>query len=200
MISGDTFVSALANSIIALRRHHQRAHNMATDRENFQSWFVDVLEGLHKERSAGIAALMITLPLLERYLRVKNGLGPADNIKRGMGSLRVLFPVFSDDGQAYEFWTVYRHGFLHQATLNEMTFGGSGLPKAWLSQDFSEPVEVAVDGSFRVDPVSFSRRVVKTIEADFAIFVGAGTAAPALADTATLTHPLGHTILGTGSR
>ena len=133
-------------------------------------------------------------------MRVKSDLGPTDNIKRGMGTLRVIFPVFRDDGQAYEFWTVYRHSFLHQATLNEMTSGGLGLPKGWLSRDFTMPLEEGIDGSSRVDPVSFSRKVIKTIEADFAIFVGAGTAVPALADISTLSHSLRHTILGTRSR
>jgi hypothetical protein len=185
---------------ILARTAVEKEQHMPTDKENFQFWFVDVLERLHNERSAGIASLMVTLPLLERYMRLKNGLGPNDPIKNGMGTLRTLFPVFTTDAHAYEFWTVYRHGFLHQATLSDVARNGSGLPKGWLSQDLGTPVEVATDGSFRLDPVSFSRRVIKTIEADFAIFVGAGTAAPALADAGPLVHSLGHTILGTGSR
>jgi hypothetical protein len=38
---------------------------------NVRAWYAEVLEDLYPKRSAGIAALMISLPLLERYIRQK---------------------------------------------------------------------------------------------------------------------------------
>ncbi len=42
---------------------------MVDDYENFKSWFGDVLAMLFPHRHAGLAILLITFPLLERYLR-----------------------------------------------------------------------------------------------------------------------------------
>ena len=42
---------------------------MATDRENFQAWFVKPLKKLYKNPDAGFPIMMIAFPLLERYLR-----------------------------------------------------------------------------------------------------------------------------------
>jgi hypothetical protein len=46
------------------------------DQQNFQAWYVNILESLYDNRAAGIAVLMISTPLLERYLRQKNGRSP----------------------------------------------------------------------------------------------------------------------------
>jgi hypothetical protein len=148
---------------------------------NFKAWYADVLEGLHANRNAGIPAFMITLPLLERYLRLKSGLTAKDDVN---GTFRAnligMFPALRDDRVAKDFWTVFRHGFLHQATLSGQTRAGDQLPAASLTHDIPDPVWIESDGSFIVNPVSFSRAVVSSIEQDFPTFVGETSAAPPL--------------------
>jgi hypothetical protein len=60
--------------------------------ENFKAWYVDVLVILYPRRDAGVAVLMISLPLPERYLRRKRGLRPHDNMTdAAMDGLRGMF-------------------------------------------------------------------------------------------------------------
>jgi hypothetical protein len=148
---------------------------------NFKAWYADVLEGLHANRNAGIPAFMITLPLLERYLRLKSGLTPKEDIDSTFrANLIDLFPALRDDQVAKNFWTVFRHGFLHQATLSGKTKAGDQLPAASLTHDIPDPVWIEPDGSFIVNPVSFSRAVVSAIEQYFPTFVGETSEAPPL--------------------
>ena len=56
---------------------------MSGNFDNFKAWYVQVLEGLYDKRDAGIAVLMISLPLLERYLRRQQKLVPADAMSDG---------------------------------------------------------------------------------------------------------------------
>jgi hypothetical protein len=154
---------------------------MDKDLENFRAWYVKILESLYPTRDAGIAALMITMPLLERYLRQKNGRTPEQELDGAcMETLRAIFPALPDVATARSFWAVYRHGFLHQATLSLRTRRGAALPPGSLTHDTSVPIAIAADGSFELHPVFFSREVVAAIERDFAVFVGVGTPAPKL--------------------
>ena len=41
--------------------------------DNFRAWFSKILEGLYSVQDAGFPILMISFPLLERYLREKSG-------------------------------------------------------------------------------------------------------------------------------
>jgi hypothetical protein len=52
---------------------------MSDSRENFDAWFVNVLESLYPRREAGFVILMIAFPLLERYLRQRVGLPAEDD-------------------------------------------------------------------------------------------------------------------------
>lgn len=159
---------------------------MSTDLANFKSWYAEVLAGLYGNRNAGLAIFMLSLPLAERYLRQKCGLGPeTDFDDRCIQELRVMFPVLPDAQTARQFWTVYRNGFLHQATLSRHTRKGTALPVGWLTHDIALPVKVEADGSFWVNPVLFSQQIVREIESNFAIFAGAGTTAPPLPTTVT---------------
>jgi hypothetical protein len=65
---------------------------MDSDRKNFHAWYVKTLESLYPERNAGIAILMISTPLLERYLRQKNGRTPDDQFGGGVIHQPVLNP------------------------------------------------------------------------------------------------------------
>jgi hypothetical protein len=148
---------------------------------HFRAWYVKTLESLYPVRDAGIAILMISTPLLERYLRQKNKRTPDDQLNDAcMDTLRSIFSVLPDRAAAWRFWQIYRNGFLHQATLSLRTRAGTALPSSELTHDIAQPLAVRADGSFVLQPVLFSRRVVETIEGDFATFVGAGTPAPRL--------------------
>jgi hypothetical protein len=95
-----------------------------------------------------------------------------------MTTFRGVFLALPDDATARHFWNVYRNGFLHQATLSLKTSKGNALPVASLTHDVPVPVTIEADGSFVIQPVLFSRRVVQTIEANFNTFAGVGTPAP----------------------
>ena len=166
--------------------------------ENFKAWYVDVLDSLYPRRDAGIAVLMISLPLLERYLRRKHGVRPNDTMTdAAMDGLRGLFPALPSVAEARAFWNVYRNGFLHQATVSTSTRGGAALPDGWLTHDIAEPVRVERDGSFTVHPVLFSQVVVDAISADFSTFEAVAPVLPQVVRRDPVTIPSSY--LGTGS-
>jgi hypothetical protein len=180
---------------------------MDEDRRNFQAWYVDILQSLYATRAAGIAVLMISTPLLERYLRQKNGRAPEQSLDDScMETLRVMFSALPDVATAWNFWSVYRNGFLHQATLSLKKPGGVQLPAGSLTHDVSAAISVNTDGSFVLHPERFSRQVVTTIEGDFATFVGTGTPAPppprvvAYASPTSSALDTSHIVLSTESR
>lgn len=157
---------------------------MSEDYINFKSWYVDILSSLFDTREAGLVVFMISLPLAERYFRLKANLSPNDDLNdQFMKHLCTLFPNLKDIPTARQFWNVYRNGFLHQATLSQKTRGGTALPSGSLTHDIQEPVQLEADGSFRVHPVKFSQQIIKEIEDNFTIFAGSGTLAPSLPTT-----------------
>lgn len=171
---------------------------MSGNFDNFKAWYVQILEGLYEKRDAGIAVLMISLPLLERYLRRKHKLAPAENMTdAAMGGLCAMFPALGSVTQARAFWNVYRNGFLHQATVSRNTKGGASLPDGWLTHDIAEPIRVEHDESFTVNPVQFSKVIVDTISGDFAAFEADAPPLPQVARRDPITIP--STYLGTGS-
>jgi len=92
---------------------------MATNRENYRSWFAELLPKLFPDRDAGFIILMVAFPLLERYLRQTSGLGPKDNLNEDcVKKLRELFPELPNEKAARQFWDVFRNGILHQVTLS----------------------------------------------------------------------------------
>ena len=92
---------------------------MATNYENYRSWYADLLPTLFPDRNAGFIILMVALPLLERYLRQIVGLGPKDNLNEDcMKELCKLFPELPDKTASRQFWDVFRNGILHQVTLS----------------------------------------------------------------------------------
>ncbi len=171
---------------------------MSSNFGNFKSWYVQVLEDLYKKRDAGIAVLMVSLPLLERYLRRKHNLAPEDSMaEAAMGGLCTMFPALGSATQARAFWNVYRNGFLHQATVSRSTKGGASLPDGWLTHDIAEPIRVEPDGSFTVNPVLFSKKVISTISGDFASFEANAPPLPQVARRDPVT--ISSAYLGTGS-
>ncbi len=166
--------------------------------KNFRSWYVSVLETLYPILDAGIAALLISFPLLERYLRQKSGLTPANNLDpKCWRTLLAVFPELRDAVSAERFWQVFRNGFLHQVTLSHSTRKGTSLPNGSLTHDVSEPVSIASDDSFVVHPRLFSQRVVSTIEIDFAIFAGVGQPVPQFLHVVAYVSPTQEIVLST---
>jgi hypothetical protein len=148
---------------------------------NFREWYVDVLESLYPKRASGIAALMISFPLLERYLRQTNGLKPDQDLNDScMDTLKTLFAALPDTATAWDFWRVYRNGLLHQATLSTHTRKGKILPAGSMTHSLGVPLAVKPNGGFILQPVLFSKEVVRAIETNFRIFDGAGTSGPRL--------------------
>jgi hypothetical protein len=155
---------------------------MDEDLTNFRAWYADVLAALYPNRNAGIAVLMLSLPLAERYIRQRNKVAPGTDLTdECMRTLIGILPALRDVGTARHFWAVYRHGFLHQATLSAVARSGAALPVGWLTHDTREPFEMRQDGSFQVHPVLLSEAFVRAIEGDFAVFVGTAAGAPPLA-------------------
>jgi hypothetical protein len=161
---------------------------MPTDRGNFEAWFVRPLECLYpKAEQFGLIIAMVTLPLLERYLRQKKNITGVKLPPEFYTELEELFPELK--GQAGKFWNLCRNGLLHRSTFN-----GPGI---YLVRDLNIPV-VADRGdpanvAFRLDPVAFARKVLATISGDFEVYANSLTSP--LPTVAPLTH---NSTLGTG--
>jgi hypothetical protein len=143
---------------------------MLTQTEKFKIWFCEFIEDLYEKRNAGFAILMLTFPLLERYLRAKSKTPE----KSGLGEpfyteLVILFPVLKDNSMAKEFWQVYRNGILHQVTLSAEDNKGTKMPGGWLSGD-KKDIEVDASNAFWVNPVDFAKKVIGIIDKDFSNF------------------------------
>jgi hypothetical protein len=142
------------------------------DYENFKSWFVDVLKKLYPYREAGFPILLITFPLLERYLRWCAKVFPPKNLDdKCMNVLRKLFPELGSLDDARKFWKVYRHGLLHTVTFSPEDQKGFPLPVGGASHDISKVI-MKSGKIFWVHPVLFAQRVVSAIESDFKTFQG----------------------------
>lgn len=153
---------------------------MSTHRVNFEAWYKKVLELLYPDRDAGFAILLITFPLLERYLRQKVGLTSKDELKPPFfDELQRLLPCLGGRATARSFWQIYRHGLLHEVTLSGQARNGRLMPTGWLSHD-KPLVTIESDGSIWINPKEFGEFVVATIESDFATYEGASPAASRL--------------------
>jgi len=178
---------------------------MKTHRENFKSWYADVLNDLYPIREAGFVILLIAFPLLERYLRQKLQLPPQAVLQDFFyDELTKLFPQLTDRATAKIFWQVYRNGLLHEVTLSRQNRSGGQMPVGWLSHD-KPIVSIESDGSFWIHPVLFSQHVVQTIETNFSVFEGTAAsqsplpkvkAVPANTGPGALSGPI---ILGTNT-
>jgi hypothetical protein len=179
------FDSAGMGITAKMRVANEGRHGYITDMnihlENFQSWFVRVLESLYLRDDAGFAVTMMAFPLLERYLRQKVGLTPEQNLSEGFYTeLRGIFPELHTQAIARTFWQVYRNGILHQVAFSSQTRSRQPLPAGAFSSDLRD-ITISPSGEFFLNPEDFARRVTQQIENDFATFEGAGSSAPPLA-------------------
>jgi hypothetical protein len=151
---------------------------MKTTRDYFNDWFKKTLSDLYVKEEAGFIVFMMSLTLLERYLRQKTGLNTRGNARKVFSSdLSRLFPKIGGIGPAEIFWEVCRHGLMHQATFRIVTESGETISEIGLHND-ADVVEYKSDGSrhcFVISPVKFSKAVIREIENDFSTFEGHGS-------------------------
>jgi hypothetical protein len=145
---------------------------MSENLDNFSKWFKNPLSRLHKNTDAGFIILIVSLPLLERYLREKTGNFENPTLDDKFYDEFVnLFPSVGDTKAARKFWEIYRRGLLHQATLKSP----NGTVQAGL-HNAAQDIQVGYDAEgsiFTVSPVKFSQKVIETIESDFPTFEAA---------------------------
>lgn len=147
---------------------------------DFDKHFVKVLGSLYGNRDAGYAVIMISMPLLERYLRQKVCIGTNSLADSFYNEFVRLFPSAKDVPTAKQLWAAYRHGFLHQGTMSTETSSGVSLPAAYLTHDMADAIAIRADGSFLLHPDLFSKRAVAEIVANFLVYRGTVAGAPPL--------------------
>jgi len=148
---------------------------MNENRANFKNWYVDILAGLYPNREAGFVILLVTFPLLERYLREKSGIHEQLNLDpRFYQKLLDLFPELETIDEPPKFWEAYRHGLLHQVTI------GHKRRKSGVSHDLESTLKTDSSGKFWLHPVKFAKRVIQQIEDDFSTFEGGDSGNPPL--------------------
>jgi hypothetical protein len=154
---------------------------MTNEKEHFDRWYKRPLESLYVDEHAGFAILILSFPLAERYLRQKSRMfAPTQLGEPFYRELLNLFPGLADTNFARQFWGQYRHGLLHQATVQLFKAN-----EVCIKNDLASPVHIEPPGTkFTVSPVRFARKIVDAIELDFETFVGAGTKTPPLSSVA----------------
>ena len=172
---------------------------MNTHRKNFEAWYVDVLKSMYPYQDAGFAILMITFPLLERYLRQKTGLSPQGRLnEKFYCELMKVFMEIPDHQTAQKFWQVFRNGILHEVTMPNQNRSGEQMPIGLLSYEKPE-ISIDADGRFWINPRLFSAHVVQIIEEDFPVFEGEENSPSRLPKVKEISSNEGPTVLGTSA-
>ena len=147
------------------------------DRETFRRRFKEPVELLITRKHSGFALMMITLPLLERFLRGRSHLKDAVRLTELFHTeFLKIFPALRDVNGAKAFWQCFRHGILHQATFSLKRADGAGFSGVVGFEELSGPA-VAIQRSGDpehivciVDPVAFARTVLAEVESDLETF------------------------------
>ncbi len=126
--------------------------------ERFNGWFVRSIEKLKElpEGDGAFAAMMIALPLYERYIIAKLKLdgrptGEEDIAREICDDLKL------DDQQRRIFWGMFRTGFMHQAMVQ------TGKTRWLVSDRFGALPEFKMfngQGCICIDPWKFTARVL----------------------------------------
>jgi hypothetical protein len=147
------------------------------DREAFRRRFKEPVELLIARKHSGFALMMITLPLLERFLRGRSHLKGAARLTELFHiEFFKVFPALGDVNGARAFWQCFRHGILHQATFSLKRADGAGFSgvigfeelsgRAIALQRSGDPEHIVCT----VDPVAFARIVLAEVESDLETF------------------------------
>lgn len=126
---------------------------------------------LQADPDAGFIIVMISLALLERYLRDKSG-SPEDapTNKSFRSELIKVFPAIGTDSLARTFWKVCRHGLMHQATFRMIVDGKNVTMGLHESAPVIQHSYDSFGDRFMISPTKFSNRVIEVIENDFGTF------------------------------
>ena len=155
---------------------------------NFHRWFKEPLLRLQQDPDAGFIVVVISLVLLERYLRETSGTHESPTLNAAFYTeFLKLFPSVNGEPLSRKFWEVCRHGLMHQCALKIQTTKGENVT-AGLHEDASE-VTHQIEGSedrFMVSPRKFSSRVIQIIENDFATFEGSSSPKHPLSQTSSI--------------
>jgi len=144
---------------------------MDIDYQHFQMWYKRILENLYDDPHAGFPILMITFPLLERYLREKSENYEADNLDdRFHNELINIFPELENIPKSRKFWKIYRNGILHQSTLSEK----DKIIRGCLTSKYNI-IHIDNEGVIYINPAGFAKMVVKIIDRDFDNFIAANS-------------------------
>ncbi len=137
--------------------------------ERFCRWYKEPIEALMPNEHAGFAILILTFPILERYLRRKLKIADVNLCSRFYDELLQMFPDLRTVENAKSFWKIYRHGLIHQATLQApdgvFVFVNNDVPIAFCSPDGRQ---------FGVSPKQLASHVLKIIEENLPTFEDPG--------------------------
>lgn len=136
----------------------------ATPLEKFEGWFVKAIDKLKElpEGDGAFAALMIVLPLYERYIVAKLKLDGKDTGEDDKKQ-EMAKDLGLNDKYRSVFWAIFRIGFTHQGMPHH------GKTKWLVSHKFGELPEFrTVSGTECVclDPWKFAQRVLKKYQGD----------------------------------
>jgi hypothetical protein len=160
---------------------------------NFNSWFKEPILRLQQDSETGFITVMISLALLERYLREKSRLPEGERINASFrAELVKLFPSIGSDDAAQKFWAVCRHGLMHQVTF-KTTFGGKNITMGL--HESAPVIQHSYEGSgdvFMISPTKFSNRIIEVIESDFATFQAPSSPNHPLSQVSSITGHSGY--------
>jgi hypothetical protein len=139
----------------------------------FHRWFdaaVAVLEKHLDHGDGAIAALMVTLPLYERFT----------HITKAGDAVRPFYQIMAHDLQlptanhAKRFWTTFRHGFCHSGMPFQEDLGGNPLPGVSFRHDFPTLPTFHTDAAtgkevILLNPWGFAHRVLDIYRANPAL-------------------------------
>lgn len=131
----------------------------ASPSERFGGWYAKAIDKLRElpEGDGAFAALMIALPLYERYIIAKLKLAwestSEEDVRREIGA-----DLQINDRERKVFWSIFRNGFMHQG------MGMAGDTKWLVSHHFGELPEFNTYRGQRclcIDPWKFTDRMIR---------------------------------------
>lgn len=168
---GDDLVLTLFCIALQLDKSGQNWNEVEVDRNQFSRWYEAVLKRMYGNRDNGFAIMLITIPILERYVRCKNNLERNSTIGSvGLTELLQIFPEAESTETIGAVWDATRNGLLHQLTFFTEKRSKTQLPIVRLTHDTRVAIRLEDDRSISINPVHFSRRVVRVVKGDFATF------------------------------
>jgi len=150
---------------------------MEINQQQFQVWFEKPLMELINNSSikddAGYAILLISIPILERYLREKSKSYQQTPLPKAFyDALHDKFPEIPRN-KAEDFYGIFRNGLVHQVTIRAVK--GKGSAQGQIQNAGSCIAYNASKNHFSVHPEAFARRVLNIINSDFSTFEAPGS-------------------------